>query len=1092
VLVVADLILVVRVRVVKKLDSRVILNLISMQLKTSAIQTYFQAIFQANTEAAKKELFQTLLTRLFDHDAQTTAIIDSMNLGAEKTIFNIPLKNRLKTGRADTQYNNVIIEWEKNLAKTGEHAKEQLVEYLAGNWKSDKFYHFILIATDGRQWRIYAPNYESIIDQKTTVGQIELVQTDTFTLIENNFAEFPFFIDRYLFKTQPQQPTLNNIQRDFGESSAVFLNAMLVMQAYIPSLANQSELQTAYQQWKKFLQIAYGKFDGSREEMFFVHTYLSVFAKILAYTVISENKTYLQEKQLRDILTGDIFNQLNVERFVENDFYYWVTLDEHFYALKPIFRDITRQLSEYDFLNVQEDILKGVYQELIDLETRHALGEYYTPDWLCERIMASLPITKESKILDPACGSGSFLRAAVAKFKDEFSKLSAAQLTNQVIGIDIHPLSVQIAKTTLLLALGDKVRHAKKQVTLHVYLANSLLLPEGVAGLFGASFKMIIDDKAYSLNMDIFANPAEFDEVITFCNEMADYATDIINHQHFAHKLQLKFDNKNIHSNINGLYRIYQAFKTAKDNGRNSIWKFILQNSYKPVFLKQQFNFVIGNPPWLTYADVTNATYQHELQELAQTYALIPVNKANIPHLEIAAIFLAHAANYFLKADGHIAFVLPRSFLTADQHDNTRSGQAKGFQLTEIWDLEKVTPLFNVPATVIFAQQSHHPEAIPKMGIKGFTVKGKLESPHLRWDNVKHALELTEKNWFYSLLSKQARKVRSALTTKSIKSTSHENYYAPLFKQGATIVPRRFYFVECEQFLPDDWADDWADRIMQFKTNDSILREAKMPWKALTLSGRINTNFLFRTALAKNIVPFLLINPPLVLLPIMVKKEGGKVIEVKSADTLFFEQCEIEMAKWFKRAEKLWDEHKTEKARKSKMMLGDRLNYQRGLTKQNLNSRYLVLYTASAKDANAVVVNRKKLDLEFIVESKAYWFATNNFDEAYYLICFLNSGYANDLIKDFQSRGLFGPRDIHKKILELPFQKFDRNNKSHRQLAKLGKQCAIKAKNVVGDDKDLDLTMHQLGRLRRTVRQALSAELKKIDTLVEEISQSVS
>ncbi|RKZ38303.1 MAG: hypothetical protein DRQ49_14645 [Gammaproteobacteria bacterium] len=67
-------------------------------MKSNTVQTYFQAISQANTEAAKKELFQTLLTRLFDHDAVATTIIDNLNLGTEKTIFNIPLKNRLKTG----------------------------------------------------------------------------------------------------------------------------------------------------------------------------------------------------------------------------------------------------------------------------------------------------------------------------------------------------------------------------------------------------------------------------------------------------------------------------------------------------------------------------------------------------------------------------------------------------------------------------------------------------------------------------------------------------------------------------------------------------------------------------------------------------------------------------------------------------------------------------------------------------------------------------------------------------------------------------------------------------------------------------------
>jgi len=98
-------------------------------------------------------------------------------------------------------------------------------------------------------------------------------------------------------KTQPQLPTLDNILRDFGESSAVFLNAMLVMQAHLPTTDSKSELQTAYQQWQKFLHLAYGQFDGSRQEMFFVHTYLSILAKILAYTVISANQAYLQEKQ---------------------------------------------------------------------------------------------------------------------------------------------------------------------------------------------------------------------------------------------------------------------------------------------------------------------------------------------------------------------------------------------------------------------------------------------------------------------------------------------------------------------------------------------------------------------------------------------------------------------------------------------------------------------------------------------------------------------------------------------------------------------------------------------------------------------------
>ncbi len=97
------------------------------------------------------------------------------------------------------------------------------------------------------------------------------------------------------------------------------------------------------------------------------------------------------------------------------------------------------------------------------------------------------------------------------------------------------------------------------------------------------------------------------------------------------------------------------------------------------------------------------------------------------------------------------------------------------------------------------------------------------------------------------------------------------------------------------------------------------------------------------------------------------------------------------------------------------MTSDDRQNFQRGLTGHKLNAPYLVLYNSSAKDANATVVKREDIDFEFIVESKAYWFATNNLTEAYYVVAILNSALPNLLMKDFQAKGLFGPRHVQKR-----------------------------------------------------------------------------
>ena len=80
------------------------------------------------------------------------------------------------------------------------------------------------------------------------------------------------------------------------------------------------------------------------------------------------------------------------------------------------------------------------------------------------------------------------------------------------------------------------------------------------------------------------------------------------------------------------------------------------------------------------------------------------LQKTNVTHLEIAAIFLTHCNKYFLNEKGRLAFVLPKSFLYAEQHHATRSGLAKNLKINEIWDLEGVQPLFDVPSCVFYTK----------------------------------------------------------------------------------------------------------------------------------------------------------------------------------------------------------------------------------------------------------------------------------------------------------------------------------------------------------------------------------------------------
>ena len=305
---------------------------------------------------------------------------------------------------------------------------------------------------------------------------LEEVSSASFTLTEPNAEHFYFYLDRYLFKEERRKATLKDIEEAFGYHSAVFIESFREMNKWFGEAKKYGEVQVSFREWKRFLSIAYGSFEAT-EHNFLIHSYLSVFAKMLAYSVVS-NDDYISDYEMKGILEGSIFHDLNIRNFVENDFFHWVKSESNFRNLKKVFRLIAQEISTFDFTNVEEDVLKGVYQKLIDLDTRHALGEYYTPDWLCERVVREYDFQPADQILDPSCGSGSFLRAVVHRLRELHAGLPPEDISQQVHGIDIHPLSVQIAKTTLLLTLGREVRQARRPVRLNITLANTLLAPK--------------------------------------------------------------------------------------------------------------------------------------------------------------------------------------------------------------------------------------------------------------------------------------------------------------------------------------------------------------------------------------------------------------------------------------------------------------------------------------------------------------------------------------------------------------------------------------------------------------------------------------
>ncbi len=276
------------------------------------------------------------------------------------------------------------------------------------------------------------------------------------------------------------------------------------------------------------------------------------------------------------------------------------------------------------------------------------------------------------------------------------------------------------------------------------------------------------------------------------------------------------------------------------------------------------------------------------------------------------------------------------------------------------------------------------------------------------------------------------------------KSNQLENPYKKNFKQGATIVPRCFYFVELDQQIPPDF----EDRILNIKTSEAIEADAKRPWKGLKFNGKIESRFLFRTALAKSILPFALYNPDLVVLPVLIETDHTNNIKIKLLESEELRrEGYLNAARWFKNVEDTWQLLRTEKNQSISSV--DYLNWQNKLTNQNLNARFLLTYNMSGKDAYATVIDRTRIDFNFIVDYTTFRIELFSENEAYYLSSILNSSIPNLLMKEFQARGLFGARHVSKKILDIYFPRYDESNEAHRQLAELSKAAHQKAKEYL-------------------------------------------
>lgn len=141
---------------------------------------------------------------------------------------------------------------------------------------------------------------------------------------------------------------------------------------------------------------------------------------------------------------------------------------------------------------VDQDLLRPLYLALVPRSVRHRLGEYYTPDWLAQRVVR-LTLGRDlgrarCRVLDPACGSGTFLVQLIRHARQRAAQQGAdprqtlEQLLERVEGRDLNPLAVLAARVNVLLALGPLLQARAGTVRAPVFTRDAVLAAGGPAG----------------------------------------------------------------------------------------------------------------------------------------------------------------------------------------------------------------------------------------------------------------------------------------------------------------------------------------------------------------------------------------------------------------------------------------------------------------------------------------------------------------------------------------------------------------------------------------------------------------------------------
>ncbi len=843
-----------------------------------------------------------------------------------------------------------------------------------------------------------------------------------------------------------------------------------------------------YDEWIKLFKIIYGETIKKKSEevgllsklygieiieleefLFALFTYYAIIVKLLASEIatyyrwsspksfwkqcIGENNEQLLES-LKELEAGVLFEKLNIRNYLDGDFFQWYlsTWNEE---IALLIRRCIEEFNTFDPGTVMIrpektfDLLKHIYQYLIPTNLRRKLGEFYTPEWL-----AALTLKKanyrgqlEKRVLDPSCGSGTFLILSMRAFKkssylaglshDEIAK----KMLQQFVGYDLNPIAVLTARTSFLIELSPYLSYIN-EIFIPIYFCDSIQTPELVTKNNGRIYQVrTVGNNKFTIPEEIVRDR----KVLEFMKELEIATRKIgrLSSGPFVKRVEKILSNKMSLAGEQATIDIFEEIVNLVDRDLNGIWTKIIVNLFAPHFQKR-FDFVVGNPPWINWGGLPEE-YREITRELWDKYKLVPKG-ASKSKREHALIFAGVGLDKYVAKNGTLAFLLPRSTIKASASNVFRGTMSERYKISRIFDVAELEPFEvkkNRPIGIVIINDEQENTKFP-VPYDWYRRKSKtLPSPY---DSLKDVLEKHAEIQLFT------RPIANQIADRWIVGTKET------LDQLRKIYGKSFYHahsgVDCGLN-----AAYWVKIIKDFgdKIRVQNLSDIGRTGDVSQIVADIPKTYVFNYLLGKDVRRWNVKKPKMLcVLPHRLNGEPltENFIEIEESGIHnFFSTNEIKL-----------------RARSSYKMMGAKHPY--------FSVFKIGAYTFSpwkvvwryvsggyVPDFQAAIVgplNESDLGQGIIVpDSKLMLVAVKNEDEAYYLVGLLNSYPVRAFVRAFSIETQITPEILSRIFVS----EYDSNNIKHKKIVELAKEMQETLKNEVEDD--LSIAVGELYDLKR-------------------------